>query len=57
VDIPPVPQESDGVLLRLEGNRWTDGHLSFEDRFGCPVDSLGEPLEGEFVATGSGGTG
>ena len=42
---------SDGFLLRREGNRWTDGDLSFEDRFGCPVDYWGEPLEGEFLAT------
>jgi hypothetical protein len=42
-------QTSDGFVLELKGNVWTDGDLEFENVNGIPVDSLGEPLEGKMV--------
>ena len=43
----------DGYALRLietsEVTYWTDGDLKFEDVKGYPVDSFGDPLDGEFI--------
>jgi hypothetical protein len=42
-------QTSDGYRLHRELMIWTDGDLVFEDFHGIPVDSEGEPLEGEYL--------
>jgi hypothetical protein len=43
-----VFRTSDGFTLTRKVAVWTDGDLTFEDYCGIPIDSEGEPLEGDF---------
>lgn len=44
-------QTSDGYRLKFEPeyNVWSDGEMDFDDENGHPVDSHGQPLEGQFL--------
>jgi hypothetical protein len=38
----------DGYTLTRAITVWTDGDHTFEDYCGIPIDSQGEPLDGDF---------